>query len=116
MDEHGFKKGAEHFNSGDFFEAHEVWEDVWRALDSPKEKLFVQGLIQVSVALHHHSTGNLVGAESLLRRATRNLAGYPPHYGGIDLLLLSHSLAVWLEALQNRTSVPAKPQVKFVVR
>ncbi len=74
MDPEGFKKGIEHFNCGEFFEAHEVWEDVWRAIDSPREKRFVQGLIQVAVALHHHSTGNHVGAESLLRRATRNLA------------------------------------------
>jgi uncharacterized protein len=116
VDKHGFKKGVEHFNCGEFFEAHEVWEDVWRAADSPEEKRFVQGLIQVAVALHHHSTGNHVGAESLLRRATRNLAGYPPSYASIDLSLLSQSLAGWLEALQNRCAVPPKPYVRFVLR
>ena len=116
MDPEGFNKGIEHFNRGEFFEAHEVWEDVWRAVDFPQEKRFVQGLIQVAVALHHHSTGNHVGAESLLRRATRNLAGYPPDFGHIDLPLLSQSLAGWLRALEEGSAVPANPRVEFVQR
>jgi uncharacterized protein len=114
VDQQGFKNGIEHFNSGEFFEAHEVWEDVWRAIDSPREKLFVQGLIQVAVALHHHSTGNEAGAESLLRRASRNLAGYPPNFGNIDLRLLLQSLAAWRQALQDGSVVPAKPRVEVV--
>lgn len=113
MDLRGFNKGIEHFNNGEFFEAHEVWEDVWRAVDSPQEKRFVQGLIQVAVALHHHSTGNHVGAQSLLKRATRNLAGYPADFGRIDLALLLLSLDGWLHALQDGSAVPAQPRVEL---
>src|SRR3981081_3156347 len=59
------------FNRACFFDAHEVWEDVWRAAP-PEEKKFLQGLIQIAVAFHHHSTGNIIGARSLLERGTRN--------------------------------------------
>src|SRR5579864_180719 len=77
-------KGIVLFNSAEFFEAHEVLEDVWRAAPE-RERKFLQGLIQVAVALHHHSRGNLVGCRSLLDRARRNLGTYPAEYGGVDL-------------------------------
>jgi predicted metal-dependent hydrolase len=76
VDQHSFRTGVKLFNEAKFFDAHEVLEDVWRAAPEP-EKLFLQGLIQLAVALHHHSTGNLVGACSLLDRAALNLSNYP---------------------------------------
>ena len=84
MDQIGFQHGLELFNSGRYFDAHEVWEDVWRAAPV-KEKKFLQGLIQIAVALHHHSRGNLEGARSLLDRAQRNLSHYPDSQAGVDL-------------------------------
>jgi predicted metal-dependent hydrolase len=84
MDQVGFDRGVMLFNSGHYFDAHEVWEDVWRAAPV-EEKKFLQGLIQIAVALHHHSRGNLAGARSLLARAQRNLADYSATYEGVDL-------------------------------
>jgi predicted metal-dependent hydrolase len=112
MDEETYLRGIRLFNSADYFEAHEVLEDVWRAASGP-EKKFLQGLIQVAVALHHHSNGNVVGARSLLVRATKNLSDYPENFGGIQLPELLHSLAQWQEALAEGTSVPSFP--RFVV-
>jgi predicted metal-dependent hydrolase len=90
------------FNRACFFDAHEVWEDVWRAAP-PEEKKFLQGLIQIAVAFHHHSTGNLVGARSLLDRGTRNLQGYPED---LRLAVFLHSLVAWKQALANGSSPP----------
>ena len=83
MDSELYLRGIRLFNSGAYFEAHEVLEDAWRAAPVP-EKTFLQGLIQVAVGLHHHSKGNVVGARSLLSRAARNLSGYPEDFGGIQ--------------------------------
>src|SRR5438128_194451 len=58
--------GIQFFNQRDFFEAHEVWEDVWAASSGP-ERRFYQGLIQAAVALHHFSNGNVRGAMKLYR-------------------------------------------------
>ncbi len=54
------------FNAGDYFEAHEVWEDLW-AESHGLERSFVQGLIQAAVGLCHFSNGNLGGAVKLYR-------------------------------------------------
>ena len=44
-------RGADLFNRGLHWEAHEAWEQLWLALDD-EPKLFVQGLIQVAAAGH----------------------------------------------------------------
>src|SRR5579863_1708504 len=75
MNAEGYQRGIRLFNAREFYEAHEVWEDVWRESHG-LEKKFLQGLIQAAVALHHHSTGNVVGACSLMERSRRNIAGF----------------------------------------
>lgn len=54
------------FNARDFFEAHEVWEDLW-ADSHGAERRFYQGLIQAAVGLFHFGGGNLGGAVKLYR-------------------------------------------------
>lgn len=105
-----FRRGATLFNEGLFFEAHEVLEDAWRAAPA-REKKFLQGLIQIAVALHHHGHGNLVGARSLLARAARNLSSYPESFSGIELKQLRDSVAQWQRALGEGTPVPPLPKV-----
>src|SRR5213080_2687814 len=103
--------GISLFNRGQFFDAHEALEDVWRAAPE-SEKKFLQGLIQVAVALHHHSKGNLVGARSLLERAARNLAFYPESYGGVNVAKLLCELSGWQAYLKDGASrVPPLPQI-----
>jgi predicted metal-dependent hydrolase len=109
--EEGYRRGISLFNQRNFFDAHEVWEDVWRESTGP-EKKFLQGLIQVAVAFHHHSTGNLVGAQSLLERARRNLAEYPEEFGGIGLAALLDSMAAWREAIASGEESPEWPRIR----
>ena len=110
VDTKRYQEGIHLFNSGSFFEAHEVLEDVWRAAPAA-EKRFLQGLIQVAVALHHYSKENRVGTRSLLARARRNLSGYPDEFGGIDLKPLMESLALWQEALEDGRPTPPLPRI-----
>jgi len=112
MQSKNYREGIALFNQHSFFEAHEVLEDVWRAAPEPERK-FLQGLIQVAVALHHHSRGNLVGCRSLLDRARRNLATYPAEYGGVDLGALLESVDRWREALHQGSPAPPLPQLRM---
>jgi len=107
-----FETGIELFNSAQFFAAHEVWEDVWRAEVSGFRKKFLQGLIQIAVGLHHHSTGNLVGAASLLTRASRNLAAYPPDFAGIDLESLLEQVRDCRRAFATSAPISVLPTVR----
>jgi uncharacterized protein len=108
----GYHRGIEFFNQAEFFEAHEVLEDVWRAAPD-EEKKFLQGLIQIAVGLHHYSTGNKVGARSLLARADKNLARYAEGLAGLKLSPLRTSLAQWISALDNGHAVPPLPQMEL---
>ena len=96
------------FNAAEFFEAHEVLEDIWRESHGA-EKEFLQAVIQAAVGLHHYSTGNLVGARSLLTRASRKLAEYPAAYMEIAVGDLRRALGEWNDWLANARSMPAPP-------
>lgn len=106
-----FRHGIALFNRAQFFAAHEVLEDVWRAA-RPSERKFLQGLIQIAVAFHHYSTGNLPGARSLLERGCRNLEGYPAEFCGVELSELLRALQPWRGALDHGTPPPALPRVE----
>lgn len=105
-----YQHGLELFNRGEFYDAHEVLEDVWRASIDP-EKRFLQALIQTAVALHHHSTGNVVGCKSLMARALRNFSGYPEGFCGVELAPLRAALAEWQHALAEGSELPPPPIV-----
>jgi hypothetical protein len=67
------QEGLARARSGRFFDAHESWEDAWRAC-SGSEKLYLQALIQAAAALHHGAAGNERGRLSLLEKARVKMA------------------------------------------
>lgn len=52
-----FKK----YKEGDFYRAHELWEDIWH-YKQLKDRIFIQGLIQLSASFIKIQTGNMRGA------------------------------------------------------
>ena len=72
------------FNRGDFFEAHEVWEDLWADSAAP-ERRFYQGLIQAAVGLCHFCNGNLGGAVKLYRSARDYMTPCGSPFLGMDV-------------------------------
>ncbi len=74
-----FKLGLTHFNSRRFFEAHEIWEEIW-LVEAEPEKTFLQGLIQLAAAYHHYERGNPDGTESLLASGIVKLSRFPEHH------------------------------------
>lgn len=89
-----YRKGIEHFNNKEFFECHEVLEELWFK-EEGESKLFYQGLIQVAVAFHHYENENYRGASKLLQSGIAKLRNYPPEYKGIDLNELLAELERW---------------------
>ncbi len=76
--------GIGHFNECDFYESHEVWEELWADYRGPSRK-FYQGLIQAAVALHHFGNGNIRGARKLYHSTRDYLEPYAPWHMGLDL-------------------------------
>ncbi len=79
-----FLEGIRLFNDEEFFECHDVLEELWTDIVGP-ERDFYQGLIQAAVALFHFTEGNWGGARRLSRSCVRYLAPYRPAYMGVDL-------------------------------
>ena len=94
-----FQKGLDAFNSSHFYEAHEHWEEVWLITPNP-EKLFLQGLIQVAAAFHHHFRANGAGCRNLLRAGLDKLDRFPQAHYGLMIEPLRASVRLWLEVLE----------------
>lgn len=78
------------FNDRDFFEAHEVWENLWLDCGSA-DRRFYQALIQAAVALYHFGNGNLRGAVKLFDSSRNYMKAYPSPHLGLD------SAAFWTQ-------------------
>jgi uncharacterized protein len=87
----GLRAGLGQIARGEYFEAHETLEDVWRASD-PDEKDFFQGLVHVAVAWYQAGRGNRVGCERQLEKAARRLTPFAPEHRGVDVAAFLRSV------------------------
>jgi predicted metal-dependent hydrolase len=89
--EKGLRLGLQQIARGEYFEAHETLEDVWRAAE-PAEKDFFQGLVHVTVAWYQAGRGNRVGCERQLEKAARRLGPFAPKHRGVDVAAFLRSV------------------------
>ena len=93
-------EGIELFNRGEYYECHEVLEDLWRAEPRPIRALY-QGILQIGVALHHLRRGNWRGAVKLLTAGTEKVARFQPCCLGVDTAALLVAARACLGQLQS---------------
>ncbi len=93
--EKSIDEGIKLFNSREFFEAHEIWEEQWQQEEGDERRL-LQGLIQVAAGLYKLQVGMPSGTHKLLIKAVEHLKQVPreKHYN-IDLLPLIESAEYW---------------------
>ena len=77
-------EGIEHFNARRYFEAHEIWEEIWLR-SAGDTKLFYQMLIQAAVGLHHYERGNTRGGRGMHKRVMEKVQLLPSFYMSLDL-------------------------------
>jgi predicted metal-dependent hydrolase len=75
--------GRAAFNRGEYFLAHELWEETWREMTDARQRRCVQGLIQIAAAFHHLQKRRIRPATGLLRKGLEKLSHCAPH---LDLL------------------------------
>jgi predicted metal-dependent hydrolase len=109
------RRGLDQLHGGDFFAAHETWEEVWRST-TPEPKTLLQGLIQVAAALHQiRDLHRREGPRRTLAKARRNLESYAPMALGLDIAGLLRSVETWQEWLERREGEPPPaPRVRVV--
>lgn len=107
--------GVDLFNRGEYFAAHEAWEDIWRTVGGD-ERRFLQGLIQCAVALEHARRGNVRGALRMADRFPAKFAGLPRVYMGIDIDDLLARMRHALDAIQTGRNGMPPPIITFPAR
>ena len=83
-DQFGFAKGVTAFRAGEFYLAHDLWEEVWHGY-RPADRRFLQGLIHIAVAGYHVQCGNPKGSFSQFGKATDKILPFGPRHWGIDV-------------------------------
>ena len=98
-----FQEGLTYFKSGDYFEAHESWEELWSDFYL-KDRRFIQGLIQLSVSFVHLENNNLKGAKSLLNKCKEKFMEFDGLQRGIDIKKLLKEINEVSDDYQGLTS------------
>ena len=96
-----YLQGIQYFNECEFFEAHEVWEELWQDTEGGSRRYY-QGLIQVAVCLHHFGNGNTRGAAKLYHSSRGYLEPYAPWHEGLDLETFLRQLHVCCQPILGR--------------
>ena len=97
--------GIDLYNAREFHAAHDAWEDRWRDDAGPREKLFLQAMIQSAVAFHHLEIGRPGAARRMYQMATEKFARLgTTRFMSLDLVdyqaQLDHALA-WLTSVAD---------------
>ena len=82
-----YERGLSLARAGAFFEAHEAFEEAWRACE-PSERDFFQGLVHVVVSAYQETRGRPVARERQRLKALGRLAAFTPAHRGLDVALL----------------------------
>jgi hypothetical protein len=93
------RDGIALFNRGEFFEAHEALEEIWRDEKSEIRDLY-RGILQIAVAYLHITRGNYPGAVKVYGRSQKWLEKYPDICQGVNVKRLLADAKIVMEALQ----------------
>ena len=74
------------FNRGQYYEAHDVLEDLWLPVRKEPQGDFYKGLIQLAGAFVHLKKERLRPAGALLKLARTNLSKFAPEFRHLDLM------------------------------
>jgi predicted metal-dependent hydrolase len=104
-----FLAGIELFNRAEYFEAHEVWEELWN--DCPAaDRRFYQGLIQAAVAIYHFNRNNHAGAARLFHSGKRYMTSYGLVYQGLNIVTFWAAMEAHLAPALARPNARSGPR------
>jgi predicted metal-dependent hydrolase len=89
------------FNRQQFYEAHDVLEDLWLPDRHGPNGAFYKGLIQLTGAFVHVQKGRWQPAAALLKLARGNLQSYAPRHARLDVRAVLALIEQWLGLLAS---------------
>ncbi|MCX6170423.1 MAG: DUF309 domain-containing protein [Ignavibacteriales bacterium] len=97
-------KGISLFNEAEFFSAHDFFEDCWVICDR-EERLFFQGMVQISVGCFHLLSGNYKGSLSQFLKGTKKLRNFNPSYREIKIDKLLIEIDVLIKSISENSII-----------
>ncbi len=79
--------GVEAFNRGEYYQQHDLFEELWVATEGPVRDLY-RAILQVGVAYYQLERGNFRGALKMLQRSVQWLYPLPDTCQGLDVAAL----------------------------
>src|SRR3954465_7545157 len=104
--------GIQLFNDREFFEAHEVWEDIWHMAYGLKHD-FYQGMIQCAVALEHYRRSNPRGVLSLYNSYRPKFRHVPSVFMGLAVPPFLAAMREVLRPVVEADPLPEKGQIEL---
>jgi uncharacterized protein len=105
-------KGILLFNDNDFFSAHDFFEDIWMGAKTD-EKLFFQGLVQISVGCYHLICGNIKGAESQLNKGIKKLENFEPEFNSVNIEKLVKEISFLSDNVDKKNIIEKIPKIEL---
>ncbi len=93
----------EKFNAGEYYECHDLLEEIWM---EDKSNKFLQGMLQLAVGIYHFECGNIKGARWMFTNAKKYLSKYPSRYWDLQVDEVLQYLDRCLNALPAVDSIP----------
>lgn len=111
--------GIDLYNGREFHAAHDAWEDRWVDEAGPREKLFLQAMIQSAVAFHHLEIGRPGAARRMYLAAKEKFGRLGcDRFMSLDLAdyqqQLDRALSWLLEVADPREVVPPEVAPPFI--
>jgi len=94
-----FQQGLTHYRNGEYFDAHEAWEDAWHEAGDESDRALLKGLVQLAVCVEHARRGNPRGCVRMAERCAKTLSGVG-YRCGIDTDTITGRLRQWVEPVR----------------
>ncbi len=102
------------FNEADYFECHEILEDIWFDVRDDSRN-FYQGLLHISVAFYHLTKkNNFKGTLIQLNKAIEKLDSYKVVYSGIDVPKLAAQIKRISIKLKKKEVPKRLPKINMI--
>lgn len=107
-----FNLGIRLYNNEEYYLAHDCFEIVWKNIE--KDKVFYQGLIQISVANYHYKKKNYKSAVEQYKKGIDKLKQYIPYYLKIDVLTIVNNSSSILSLLNGNSKTNCLIKIKKI--
>jgi hypothetical protein len=95
-----FHKGLQAFNQQQFFQAHEHFEDAWRATPGEARE-FYRAFLHVCGGFYRLTQDRPAAAQKFFTHAEKWLAGFPGYFSGFNVFQIRQHLERLILAIQQ---------------